>query len=257
MKTLHISQIGSAAASFILSGALLGACATSGTAPHNMTAGQHEAAAKADDKLAAQEQAQANHPQGSPVKPRTDSPAAVAECAGYTSGCYVGWDSSKNTTDKSRKEAEEHRKLAEKHRAASLALREAEQRFCFGISATDRDSSPFYHREDIMSVRILNERPEVYEQELGTLVPNGASIAFRAVPGMTAEWLQRTVDCHLARNAVVGDPDHSMSFCPLAAPHAAAIVRSTGKGFDVEIRSSNLESIKEIIRRAQALKPGA
>ena len=32
----------------------------------------------------------------------------------------------------------------------------------------------------------------------------GATVVFRAVPGMTAEWLQRVVDCHLARAAAVG-----------------------------------------------------
>jgi hypothetical protein len=32
----------------------------------------------------------------------------------------------------------------------------------------------------------------------------GAVISFRATPGLTAQWLQRVIDCHLARNAALG-----------------------------------------------------
>jgi hypothetical protein len=213
MKTLHISQIGRMVASFILSGALLGACATSGTDPHAMTAGQHETAATAEGRL-------------------------------------VSWRSPE-------KEADAHRKLAHEHRAASQALRDAEQRSCSGISEADRDSSPFSHREDIASIEDSNEATTAYggrPQVQGRLI--GARIVFRAVPGMTKEWLQREVDCHLARNQVVGESDPSMAFCPLAVAHVSASVSSTGNGFAVDVTSNDPDSIKEVVRRAQALKPG-
>jgi hypothetical protein len=73
---------------------------------------------------------------------------------------------------------------------------------------------------------------------------------------MTKEWLQREVDCHLARNQVVGESDPSMTFCPLAVAHVTASVSSTGSGFAVDITSNDPDSIKEVVRRAQALKPG-
>src|SRR5699024_11191603 len=116
-----------------------------------------------------------------------------------------------------RKDAERHRKLAEKHRAASKALVDAEQRFCSGIPEADRDTSPFYHREDLRAVQGLKNAPdasdvysggatsavEIQQIEKEVVGPGGlqgARVTFRAVPGMTAEWLQRVVDCHLARN---------------------------------------------------------
>lgn len=214
MQTPHISQIGSTVASFIFSGALLGACATSGTEPHAMTVGQHETAATAE-------------------------------------GRSVSWQSPE-------KDADAHRKLAHEHRAASQALRDTEQRSCSGISEADRDSSPFSHRGDITSIDDLNETTAAYggrPQVRGRLI--GSHIVFRAVPGMTKEWLQREVDCHLARNQVVGESDQSMSFCPLAVAHVSARVSSTGNGFAVDVTSSDPDSIKEVVRRAQALKPGA
>ena len=213
MKTPHISQIGSTVASFIFSGALLGACATSGTEPHAMTAGQHETAATAE-------------------------------------GRSVSWQSPE-------KDADAHRKLAHEHRAASQALRDAELRSCSGISEADRDSSPFSHRADIASVNDFNETTTAYEGH--TKVPGkliGSHIVFRAVPGMTKEWLQREVDCHLARNQVVGESDPSMTFCPLAVAHVSASVSSTGNGFAVDVTSNNPDSIKEVVRRSDALKPG-
>jgi hypothetical protein len=220
MKRPHISQIGSTVASFIFSGALLGACATSGTDPHAMTAGQHEAAATAEGRL-------------------------------------VSWQSPE-------KEADAHRKLAHEHRAASQALRATEQRSCSGISEADRDFSPFSHRGDIASIDDINERSSTYGAASSTYgsgpqvrgQPIGSHIVFRAVPGMTKEWLQREVDCHLARNQVMGESDQSMAFCPLAVAHVSASVSSTGNGFAVDVTSTNGDSIKEIIRRAQALKPG-
>lgn len=77
---------------------------------------------------------------------------------------------------------------------------------------------------------------------------------------LTEEWLRRVVDCHLARNAVVG-AYHTLSYCPLAVPRAKATVRSVGNGFAVDITMDDQKSLKEVIARAQALTrkapPGA
>jgi hypothetical protein len=81
----------------------------------------------------------------------------------------------------------------------------------------------------------------------------GADIIFRAVPGMTAEWLQRIVDCHLARASAVGHDMPEMSYCPLVLKNVTAKVTSTGSGFAVAVTSEDPETVKEIIRRANAL----
>lgn len=244
---------------------LLLSCASSGTEPRAMTASQHQAVAQSEEHAAAAHQAEYD-----PSKSKRDPDVARCLLAEYTN-CDVRWTSTENPTDKHRKQAEEHRKLAEKHRAASKALVENEQRFCAGIPAADRDQSPFYHREDIVAAQgIKQEPPGVYgaggttkivelmrveKESFGLGGLQGARVAFRAVPAMTGEWLQRVVDCHLARNAVIGGAD--MPFCPLAVPHATATVSSTGGGFAVDITSHDANSAREIVRRALALRPGA
>ena len=253
----------------MLGGALLGACASSGTEPHAMTAGQHQAAAASEDQAAAGHQAQFN-PSATEAPRNGPSPTAYSACISYeSSNCYVRWRSEENPTDRHRQDAEHHRKLAEKHRAAAKAVVEAEERFCSGIPVADRDTSPFYHREDITAIQGLKiptrnygyyagdgsnvfELQQIDKEASGGL--QGARITFRAVPGMTPEWLQRVVDCHLARNAVI-DNDPSMSFCPLAVLHAAANVTSTGTGFAVDVTSNDEGSAREIIKRGAALHP--
>lgn len=237
-----------------------------------MTAGQHQAAAKSEEQAAAGHQTQYD-PSATEAR-RGPSPGASSGCISYTiSNCYVRWRSEENPTDEHRKQADLHRKVAEKHRAAAKALVDAEKRFCSGISEADRDLSPFYHRDDIATVQALKEvldasdvysrgteirAVEIQQIEKEVLGPGGlqgARVTFRAVPGMTPEWLQRVVDCHPARNAVIGD-DAAMSFCPLAVPHSTASVRSTGNGFAVDVTSDDQGSVKEIVRRAWSLGPG-
>jgi len=234
-----------------------------------MTAGQHQAAAQTEEHSAAQHQAQYEPSQ---TKASGPSAGAYAGCIEYeSSNCYVRWKSTENATDRHLKDAQKHRKLAEKHRAASQALRDSEQRFCSGIPEADRDLSPFYHREDIVAAQGLRkptggsgyvddnlsnvvEIQQIEKEVFGPGGLQGARVTFRPVPGMTGEWLQRVVDCHLARNAVIGN-DGTMSFCPLAVPHARASVTSTGKGFAIDITSDDADSVQEIIKRAWSLGP--
>ena len=81
-----------------------------------------------------------------------------------------------------------------------------------------------------------------------------AVVVFRAVPGMTAEWLQRLVDCHVARNAALGHDVPEMSSCPLVPKGAHATVTATSGGFAVAIRGDDEATSREILRRAEALR---
>lgn len=49
---------------------------------------------------------------------------------------------------------------------------------------------------------------------------------FRPVPGLTKELFQRIVNCHLARNAVLGHDAPELAYCPLAPKGVTAEVRS-------------------------------
>lgn len=213
------------------------ACAADpGTHPQDMSAASHESMAKQEDQAAAAHAAQYD-------------PAAQKDtdvCG--TGGC---WTSTTNPTKEHDADAQRHRELAAKHRAASSALAQAEAQACAGISNDDRDISPFAHREDIKSVSPLVEQIRNGKTVIDKRV--GATVVFRAVRGMTAEWLQRVVDCHLARAAAAGYSMPEMDYCPLELKNVTAKVTSAGDGFAVNIRSNDAATVDQIWARAQAL----
>jgi hypothetical protein len=71
---------------------------------------------------------------------------------------------------------------------------------------------------------------------------------------MTAERLQRVVDCHMARNAALGHEVPEMSYCPLVPPGVRATVRSVAEGFAVELRTSDPDSSAIVYERSVALR---
>lgn len=224
----------------------LGCAGAPGTQPHDMSASQHEAAAAQEDSFATTHAAQHD-----PAATTTTEKCRSAR--GKGGGEPICWSSTVNPTEQHRRDAEEHRKIAEQHRAAAQALQSAEEKVCGGIAEEDRETSPFYHREDIVRVERLEESRPI--KGGGPPELKGAIVVFRAVPGLTAEWFQRLISCHIARNAAMGhDPTH-MTYCPLALKDVTASVTSTGDGFAVEVRGPDRAAAEEILRRARALLP--
>jgi hypothetical protein len=209
-----------------------------------MSAAQHEA-------MARQEHAEAESHAG-----RYDA-AAQRDAARCPPGSFketsVCWTAARERSKEHLEQAEEHRRRAADHRAASQALRDAEARACVGISEQDRDESPFAHREDILAVEELRSGPSGGKATVPRV--EGAIVVFRAVPGMTAQWLQRSVDCHLARSAAVGHDVPEMAYCPLMPKGVAASVTPTQTGFAVAIKAEDPEAAREVLRRARALAP--
>jgi hypothetical protein len=218
--------------------ALAGCAADQGTRPHDMSAAQHDAMARTEDKSAAEHAAQFD----------PNATRVSTKCGGHGQPC---WSSTVNPTAEQVVEAERHRKLAAEHRAASQVLRDAEARACVGLADADRDMSPFMHREDIASVRELVVNSGAGKSRFSRQM--GAVVVVRAVPGLTEQWLQRVVDCHLARNAALGHNLPEMPDCPLVPNGAAATVTPTDAGFAVAIRSDDATVAHEILRRAQSL----
>jgi hypothetical protein len=217
----------------------LAACAsTPGAQPHDMSAAQHEAMAQRAEQGAALQQSQYD-------------PSARASSTICNSRSGTCWTSTSNPTAQHLEEAERYRKMAADHRAASQTLRDAEAQACVGLTEEDRDRSPFTHREDIASVDPL------YANLSSGKGPNarleGATVTFRAVPGMTAQWLQRVVDCHLARNAAMGHEAAEMPDCPLVPKNVSAQVTATSTGFAVSVRSDDPATANEVLRRARLL----
>lgn len=210
---------------------VLASCASSGTRPHDMSAGHHHAAAEGFER-ASQEHAG-----------RTD-PGEGARC-GYGGGAC--WSTLSNQAAH-QQEARSLHELAEKHRAAGDALVKAELEACAGLTEADRDVSPFVHRDDIASVSALSRPGET--SDAGTRL--GATIRFRAVEGLTLRWLQQAVRCHLARSAALGHPAE-FGYCPLAVNGARAEASSTASGLQVEVWANDATTGAEIRRRAQEL----
>lgn len=234
-------------------GVVAGCASTRGTKPHDMSAAQHEHMAQTEDSAADAHAAQYD-PKAATETNRCNTAHDVYTGRG-SGGGVTCWTSVVNPTAEHQRMADEHRRIAAEHRAASAALRAAEQSACVGISEDDRDTSPFERLEDIASVDPLTER--VGSSKMPTERTVGATITFRAVPGMTAEWLQRLVDCHLARSASLGHVVPEMPDCPLVPDGVQATVRSTGAGFAVVIRSDDAATAEEILARARRLRTAA
>lgn len=199
--------------------------------PSEMSAAQHESEAKKELQAAKVHSAEYDAKASVRIE-RCASGAAAHEGA----AC---WTSITNPTEHHVDEAKAHEQHAAAHRAASQALRDAEARVCADIDPIDRDVSPFAHREDVIRV---------------AAVPHGALVVFRGVPGLTADGLQKIIDCHIARNAAVGHDMPEMTYCPLVPKDVTARAEVTRQGlFEVTIRSDNDESAREILRRAQML----
>lgn len=214
-----------------------GCAASQGTQPHDMSQAGHEQAAKTEEAEAAEHGA--THEDGK------------SKCTPSRAG-VVCWSSDGEHASK----AEQHRELAAKHRAASEALVRAEETQCAGIPEEDRDMSPFAHSADIISVTELKQDSQVGGEYYGPTTDEvvGATVSFRAVPGMTEEWLQRVMDCHSARNASMGFQMPGMEYCPLMVPGTKAVVRSGHGAFNVDLVAEDGERAKEVLARAKALR---
>lgn len=223
-----------------------------GKHPHDMSAADHDAEALRQEAAAGEHDAQYD-------------PAAVVtavDCArlgGLTTVHYSGpcWTVVVNPTQQHLDAADLQRRMAAEHRAASAELREVEATACAGISDDDRDVSPFEHLQDISSIEPLTATRTDGKNRFTEAV--GVTVTFRAVPGLTGEYLQRIMDCHLARNAVLGHVAPEMPNCPLVPNGAEARVSSTGVGFAVAIRANDADAGADILARAQrlALNPPA
>jgi hypothetical protein len=76
----------------------------------------------------------------------------------------------------------------------------------------------------------------------------GAEIHVEAQPGLTAEWLQLTLQRHL--EAMRGA---EMKDCVLDADVARVAVSSAGSGFTVRLIANDTKAAEEVLRRARVL----
>lgn len=205
-------------------------CGSSTTNPHAMSTTRHDEAAESRDRGIATTEAdcQAKRRNELTAGPGVPTSAAVDSEQLYTP-CWHASD---------RRVIDAHTRAAADHRAASQALRDAESNACAGIAPEDRDLSPFERTSDIAAVEWSE---------------TGAIVTFRSVPRLSAKWLQRAVDCHLARSAALGHDLPEMPDCPLVPRGAHARVVAKGPSLAVELRGDNGAAIDEIRSRAMRL----
>jgi hypothetical protein len=77
----------------------------------------------------------------------------------------------------------------------------------------------------------------------------GAQVFVQAEPGLTAEWLQLTIERHLAQMQ-----DKQMGDCALDLAGVRVQVDSAGPGFAVKILAKSPSQAKEVLRRAELLQ---
>jgi hypothetical protein len=225
----------------------LAACAsTPGARPADMSVTAHEQAAASHEA-----EATPHAEQYDPNAKRTQT-GGIGCQSGYIPGGRPCWTSVTNPTQQHLDEMQKHRKMAADHRAAAESLKSAEAQSCAGISDDDRDISPFYHREDITRVEPAYTPSARGKGDPSTVM--GAVVTFRAVKGLSPEWLQRIVNCHIARNNALGNAMPEMAYCPLEPKGVTATVASAGDGFAVRIEAKDAKTAQEVLKRAEALK---
>ena len=222
---------------------LLAACTstTPGARPHDMSAAHHESEAEREAEAADRDAA----------KYDPNARAIVQGCGPYDDVC---WRSKRNPTAEYQRMAEEHRRAAAQHRSASAALRDTEAKACVGMAEDDRDISPFERTADIASIEPVTEERWAGTGRVRRTVTAGVRVVFHPVPGLTAEKLQREVDCHLARASVLGHDLPEMPDCPLVPKGAEARVSATAQGLAVIVRADDLNAAADIVARAERLK---
>jgi hypothetical protein len=126
------------------------------------------------------------------------------------------------------------------------------ERACYGVPASQWDGSPILAAQTLRGVQEI--KPDAPVSEAETVVPRaGARLLLRATPGMTAEWMQRIAECHMAQ--VAAAPPWTLTSSPLDVKGALVSVQSSGDGFTVDITSPDIKVARDILNRAKALVP--
>jgi hypothetical protein len=125
---------------------------------------------------------------------------------------------------------------------------------CVGVPEVDSSGARLTDPQFVRAVQEIKPAAPVSEAE--TVVPRGgARILLRAQPGMTAEWLQRIAECHMAK--VAASSPATLSTSPLDVKGALVSVQSSGDGFAVDITSPDVKVARDILNRARAMSPPA
>ena len=119
---------------------------------------------------------------------------------------------------------------------------------CAGIAEAQSRTTLTDLRDDVESVQVARATSKTKPFVDHTV---GVDINVRAQPGMTAQWLARLVECHVASEA--GGDFCTSSECPLGLNRVATSVSATATGFSISLRSGDTTVAREIARRSQLI----
>lgn len=217
-----------------------------GTLPEEASAAGHQAAADREEARLLQHE-KLYDPNAKQSVSRCDP-----EHAEKHPGAPVCWVEAINPTAIHLAEMNVHRTRAAYHRKAARDLRAAEEGACAGVAAAWRNRSPLSQRGDVLGVGPL-ENSAGETKGKPRLV--GATILLRRIDGLSADQLQRVLNCQVARSATIGygpattEADSS----PLNERGAHVAVREWSSGFAVNIRADDPFAAQAILLRAQRL----
>ena len=141
------------------------------------------------------------------------------------------------------------------HNAAEEAA--SMERSRCGPDVDDASLAPVLNRQSIESVEPLYTRtPSGKSGEESRLY--GAVIRIKAIQGVTAEWLDRALECHSARRVLGRVPADVLPNDPFWLPGRMVDIdaQSARDGFQVAIRGSTVDDAQEILIRANAFAAG-
>jgi hypothetical protein len=108
---------------------------------------------------------------------------------------------------------------------------------------------------ELLNHRLTGVKEHKVQEQHGKLTidrVDGASVYVAAEPGLTAQWLERTLEHHVAAMR-----DSSMDGCPLAVEGISVSVSPASKGFWVTIHARDAQHGKLVAERAESLVKSA
>jgi hypothetical protein len=149
------------------------------------------------------------------------------------------WDVTEEADMRHRYAADAERKAAQRDRQGAAQLAQAEMAACRGIPEQERQHSVFAHRQEISEV--------IPHREAGQV--RGAWIVFKPVPGVTAHWVRRDIDCQRARWALHGKPSNVAD--PTLVPGAQIQVVDRHGHVEVLVQTDTIDAGELALARAR------
>ena len=132
---------------------------------------------------------------------------------------------------------------AKQDRQIAANLVATELHSCHGIPEQEREHSPFAHKRAIAQITAHREGNAI----------RGVRIMFKPIAGLTAQYLERAIQCQQARYATLGQPIGYMPEDPTLVPGAHVTVTQYGTNIEVLVETPDSDAGALALQRAQDL----